>query len=607
MSFLKNISIRNKIMMSFGLLLGAAVAMILSVFLQLAGMREAIRLNDESKSIIDQTQTAEKGMLRVNSQMRGVLLTGSPKYMGSYEEGWKQFNDAVASLEAASLTKEEKEALATVKADAQVWLTQFGAPLTKAALDPTRIEAGRAVLITAGEKARVTHITKKVAFIRKTEQARMSVREAAQHQAIFSSTAMLIGGGVGLLAIALGMGWQLTSLVAAPVGRMTQSMLRLADGDFEVEVPDRDRKDEVGSLSRAFETFKENSIKALRLEQETSAMRDMSEAERARAEAQKAREAAEDRAVIEALGRGLHALSAGDLTHRINEPLAPKSEQLKDDFNASIAKLETVISGVRHAVMTISGGAREISVASDDLARRTEQQAASLEETAAALEEITATVNKTAHGAGGASTAVSGAKTDAERGGQIAGRAVVAMNEIEQSSQQITQIIGVIDEIAFQTNLLALNAGVEAARAGDAGRGFAVVAQEVRALAQRSADAAKEIKSLINLSTNQVTVGVDLVGQTGKALESIVTQVLDVSTIVREIAASAQEQASGLQQVNVAVNQMDQVTQQNAAMVEEATAASHGLATEADELARLMSQFKVSEPGSRVAQQSVAA
>jgi methyl-accepting chemotaxis protein len=598
-SFLKNISIRNKIMLSFGLLLGAAVAMILSVFLQLTGMQEAIRLNDESKSIIDQTHTAEKGMLRVNSQMRGVLLTGSPKYMGSYKEGWQQFDEAVANLERSSLTGPEKAALATVKADAKTWLDAYGAPLTEAALDPARRDAGRETLIAAGEKARVTHITKKVTLIRKIEQGRMSVREADQHRAIFSSVAMLIGGGVGLLVIALGMGWQLTTLVAAPVGRMTQSMLRLADGDFDVEVPDRDRADEVGSLSRAFETFKDNSLKAIRLEEETGAMREAGEVERAATEARRAREAAEDRATIEALGRGLHALSAGDLTHRISEPLAPKSEQLKEDFNASIAKLETVISGVRNAVMTISGGAREISVASDDLARRTEQQAASLEETAAALEEITATVNKTAEGAGHARTAVSGAKTDAENGGQIAERAVVAMTEIEQSSQQITQIIGVIDEIAFQTNLLALNAGVEAARAGEAGRGFAVVAQEVRALAQRSADAAKEIKSLINLSTNQVTVGVDLVGQTGKALESIVAQVLDVSTIVREIAASAQEQASGLQQVNVAVNQMDQVTQQNAAMVEESTAASHGLATEADELARLMSQFKVSETMNR--------
>jgi len=599
MSFLKNISIRNKIMLSFGLLLGAAVAMILSVFVQLTGMQEAIRLNDESKSIIDQTQTAEKGILRVNSQMRGVLLTGSAKYMGSYTEGWKQFDESVAKLEASDLTAEQKAVLAKAKADAKTWLEQYGQPLTQAGLDPAAQDGGRQTLIDAGEKARVTHITKAVTAIRKTEQTRMAVREAAQHKAIFSSVAMLIGGGLGLLVIAVGMGWQLTSLVAAPVGRMTQSMLRLADGDFAVETPDRDRADEVGSLSRAFETFKENSLKAIRLEEETGAMREAGEAEPLKTEAQRAREAAEDRAAIEALGKGLHALSTGDLTHRITEQLAPKSEQLKTDFNDSIAKLETVISGVRHAVMTISGGAREISVASDDLARRTEQQAASLEETAAALEEITATVNKTAEGASHARSAVSGAKTDAEGGGEIAERAVAAMSEIESSSSQISQIIGVIDEIAFQTNLLALNAGVEAARAGEAGRGFAVVAQEVRALAQRSADAAKEIKSLITLSTNQVTVGVDLVGQTGKALESIVAKVIDVSTIVSEIAASAREQATGLGEVNVAVNQMDQVTQQNAAMVEESTAASHGLATEADELARLMSQFKVSEQVAR--------
>ena len=241
----------------------------------------------------------------------------------------------------------------------------------------------------------------------------------------------------------------------------------------------------------------------------------------------------------------------------------------------------------------IGASAVEVSQASDDLSRRTEQQAASLEESAAALEQITATVKRSAEGAVEAGGVVEAAHREAVDGQQVVNRAIQAMGAIEESSAQIGNIIGVIDEIAFQTNLLALNAGVEAARAGDAGRGFAVVASEVRALAQRSAEAAKEIKSLISASSRQVGDGVSLVGDTGQALERIADQIGRLTTIAREISASSQEQATGLQQVNVAVSQMDQMTQQNAAMVEETTAASHSLASDARELDRLMQQFQV--------------
>jgi methyl-accepting chemotaxis protein len=253
------------------------------------------------------------------------------------------------------------------------------------------------------------------------------------------------------------------------------------------------------------------------------------------------------------------------------------------------------MQGIAANTQGVRAGAAEITRSSDDLSRRTERQAASLEETAAALDEINVTVGKTAHGANEAREVVNTAKSDAERSGTVVRETVTAMQEIETSSRQISNIIGVIDEIAFQTNLLALNAGVEAARAGDAGRGFAVVATEVRALAQRSADAAKEIKTLISASGTQVEAGVRLVGETGKALTRIVEQVNKLSDLVGNIARSAQEQATGLGQVNSAVNQMDQVTQQNAAMVEEATAASHALAAEAEELSRLVAQFRVGE------------
>jgi methyl-accepting chemotaxis protein len=241
----------------------------------------------------------------------------------------------------------------------------------------------------------------------------------------------------------------------------------------------------------------------------------------------------------------------------------------------------------------IKSGTREISTASDDLSKRTEQQAASLEETAAALDEITATVRKSAEGATHARQVVAAADEDSKRSSIVVREAVEAMDAIAKSAQQISQIIGVIDEIAFQTNLLALNAGVEAARAGEAGRGFAVVAQEVRALAQRSADAAKEIKGLISTSTTQVDHGVKLVAETGKSLERIMTQVAEINEVVGAIAAGAQEQATALQQVNSAINQMDQATQQNAAMVEESTAASHSLSRETNQLSGLIGQFQV--------------
>ncbi|WP_395443997.1 methyl-accepting chemotaxis protein [Caulobacter sp. UC70_42] len=311
---------------------------------------------------------------------------------------------------------------------------------------------------------------------------------------------------------------------------------------------------------------------------------------------QKARdEAAENQIALDALADGLKALAEGDLTHRIDAPFSAKAQPVKDNFNHSVSRLRDALVNIASTADSIRGGSAEIASASDDLSHRTEQQAASLEETAAALDQITSTVNRSAEGAIQASNAATSAKIDAERSGEVVRDAVAAMGEIEQSSGQITQIIGVIDEIAFQTNLLALNAGVEAARAGEAGRGFAVVAQEVRALAQRSADAAKEIKTLIASSTAQVERGVKLVGQTGEALSGIVGKVSEITDQITEIARSSREQATGLNQVNTAVNQMDQVTQQNAAMVEEATAAASNLRGEANELTRLVGRFRVGD------------
>jgi methyl-accepting chemotaxis protein len=324
------------------------------------------------------------------------------------------------------------------------------------------------------------------------------------------------------------------------------------------------------------------------------------EHERAANEAER-RTAAETQArAMRRLGEGLTALAAGDLRARIDGDFPAEYAAIQSDFNAAMHQLAEVMSVIIDTADRVGSATGEIGQAADDLSRRTEQQAASLEETAAALDEITATVRTTADGATQARSVVAAAKGDAERSGEVVRNAVAAMGEIEASAKQISQIIGVIDEIAFQTNLLALNAGVEAARAGDAGKGFAVVASEVRALAQRSADAAKEIKTLISASTQQVGQGVTLVGETGQALQRIAAQVADINAVVSEIAASAAEQATGLQEVNTAVNQMDQVTQQNAAMVEQTTAASHSLRQEAGQLAELIGRFRVDRMGDNV-------
>lgn len=316
------------------------------------------------------------------------------------------------------------------------------------------------------------------------------------------------------------------------------------------------------------------------------------ELERRASEAERATNAAAQEKVVSGLARGLSDLAAGNLTARIAEPFPGQYETLRSDFNNAMEELQEAMRGIVGNAHGINSGAGEISQAADDLSRRTEQQAASLEETAAALDQITATVRKAADNAKQANSIVAVARSDAEESRQVVNGAVSAMASINASSRQISQILGVIDEISFQTNLLALNAGVEAARAGDAGRGFAVVASEVRALAQRSSEAAKEIKELITVSSQHVSTGVDLVGKAGTALNMIVGKVNEISTLVAEIAVASQEQSTGLGEINTAINQMDQVTQQNAAMVEQSTAASHQLKREAAELTELTARFQ---------------
>ncbi|MBR2656775.1 MAG: HAMP domain-containing protein [Loktanella sp.] len=400
-----------------------------------------------------------------------------------------------------------------------------------------------------------------------------TLAEVLQPVVAMRNKMILISAVVMVIAILLGVATARSVLL--PLDRLRLGMLRVADRDYSGTVSDTDRGDELGQLSKVLVNVRDK----LRAS-------DAAEQERQKVQVEQAE-------VVERLSRAMIALVDGDLTATIDRPFSESYEQLRHDYNRTVANLNETIGSVVSSAVGIRERANEMSSASDDLSRRTENQAATLEQTAAALDQLTASVRSAASGAKEVEGIVADARKDADASGPVVQKAVTAMTAIEKSSDEISQIVGVIDDIAFQTNLLALNAGVEAARAGDAGRGFAVVASEVRALAQRSSEAAKQIKSLIAGSSDQVVAGVNLVGQAGDVLTNIASHINHIAGLVSEIAAGAQEQSTGLAEINLGVTQLDKVTQQNAAMVEQSTASSHSLNAESASLADLVAQFQL--------------
>lgn len=383
------------------------------------------------------------------------------------------------------------------------------------------------------------------------------------------------GGAVIALAgtaTAAALAFAFRKATADPYVATVVRMEALADGDLDSPVDYVDYEDCVGRMARAMHKFKEAAIARMRAEAELRAAMDQHD-------------------VVDSLSAGLRFLAAGDFSHRLSKPFPAEYEAVRINFNEAGDALQAAIGEVNESAQRIRTGSAEISQASDDLARRTEGQASSIEATALTMEQLATVVRSAAKSAAEAERISDTARLSAESGSDVVRDAVQAMSAIEKSSSEIAQIVSVIDGIAFQTNLLALNAGVEAARAGDSGKGFAVVANEVRALAQRSADSASEIKSLIEKSAQQVKQGVELVSRSGQAFDTILNGIGTTSALVRDIAGSATEQAEGISKANVAVSEIEKATQQNAAMVEEASAAARSLSSEADTLGRLVQRF----------------
>ncbi len=404
---------------------------------------------------------------------------------------------------------------------------------------------------------------------------------------------LILAIGVGVMLLFGCLAYLAIRASISPLRKLTGSVQTISTGNLDIDVPYLEKQNEFGGIARALAVFRENALSKRRMESESENRRLETDAERAHRDAEKKDLDRQIDFAVSELAAGLGRLSQGDLSRQIETPFTGRLEQLRVDFNGSIVRLQDTLGNIRDNAMAIQRNGTQMRSSADALSKRTEAQAASLEETAAAVEEITVTVKSSAGRAHETNRAVAETKKSADSSGVVVSSAIAAMGRIEEASRQIEQIIEVIDEIAFQTNLLALNAGIEAARAGDAGKGFAVVAQEVRELAQRSAGAAREIKDLINKSTNEVATGSRLVQETGAVLASISTQIVAISQHVEMIATASSDQSAALSEVNGSVNQMDQMTQQNAAMVEQTTQSSRQLANEADTLMHLVEQFRL--------------
>jgi methyl-accepting chemotaxis protein len=560
----KSMNIPRKLGVSFLTISASAAIVMIVFFVNITMIRLSTDRNNFAQSIHSKSLTLETAILRQNSQLRGFLVTGDTTYLKSYDEARIEYDQTSADLEKILVEPDKRELVLNSRQHTLAWRANWGDRLIDMVRKGNREAAAQAVR-DAGKAVLVSDAVLPLRELRDAEIALIAKNSARQETAIFTAMVTLVIGGIALIGLAITLAVMLGRLIATPITGLTRTMAELAAGNSDVVVPDSDRRDELGDMARAVLVFRDAAVAKLVADNDR----------------QKA---------IAEIGETLSRLSEADLTVRLTG-LPDAFGTLSHDFNNALDRLSGAMLSVRGGVDTIKSSSSEIRQAAGDLSRRSETQAASLQESASAMGEITRIVQQGADLATSANREMSEARSEAEQGGTIVRKAITAMNGINQATKEISEIIAVIDGIAFQTNLLALNAGVEAARAGDAGRGFAVVASEVRALAQRAADAATDVKSRILAATGHVKAGVQLVDETGHALTRITTRVASVSEAIDAMAESSAQQSRSLSQVNSAIGEIDSVTQENAAMVEETTAAAELLAKEAMQMSGAFAIF----------------
>ncbi|HEU0066130.1 MAG TPA: methyl-accepting chemotaxis protein [Sphingomonas sp.] len=566
--------IPRKLAFSFALICASAAVMMMVFFTNITAIRTATDQNNANQAIHAKALALETALLRQNSQLRGFLVTGDTSYLKSYDEGRDEYDTNSADLEQAITDPELRAALLKSREETLAWRSKWGDRLIAQVKAGDR-EGAQADVRAAGKAVLVSAAVLPLRAIRDAQVAVIEENSAKQKSAIATATTVLAVGGIAVIAVAVALAMLLTGLIARPIAALTRTMGDLAAGKNDVEVKHTDRGDELGDMARAVLVFRDAAV-----------AKQASDAAATRAEATQ-------KMVVSTVSEQLSELAQGNLTASIAPEFPGDYQAVKTNFNGAVSGLRDLISSVIEATGAIRTGSSEIAQASEDLARRTEANAASLEETSAAVTQMDARLRTTAGAAQRTVARADSTITTVSDGRATADEAVQAMGRVAESAKGIDSVIEGLDKIAFQTRVLAMNAAVEAGRAGDAGRGFAVVADLVSALAMRAEEEAKRARDQLSVTQTDIVTAVQAVHRVDGALSDISTGVGEVHQLLGEMATANQAQSTAITQISAAIGAMDQSTQQNAAMVEETSAAARQLASQVTSLSDQASRFTV--------------